>query len=235
MSADSSRSLAGIRMFKGLDEKARRSLEEKCRWRRAKSGERIVEQGSATTEVFFVVEGSVNIVNTSISGREVAFANLPAGEFFGELSAIDGEPRSATAVAAEPSLVAFMPSKLFLNVLQERVEVTFELLLRLTRMVRAGDVRIMELSTLAATQRVYAELLRMAEPDAAVPDLWVVRPLPPLREIAGRVSTTRETVARAMSQLYASDLLRRKGRNLYLMDKAKLEAFVSQATVSKSS
>ena len=235
MSADSSRSLAVIRMFKGLDDKARRTLEDKCRWRWVKTGERIVEQGSETSEVFFVVEGSVNIVNTAISGREVAFANLPAGEFFGELSAIDGEPRSATAVAAEPSLVAFMPSTLFLKVLQERVEVTFELLLRLARMVRAGDVRIMELSTLAATQRVYAELLRMAQPDAAVPSLWVVRPLPPLREIAGRVSTTRETVARAMSQLYSNGLLRRKGRNLYLMDRAKLEDFVGQTKSAKSS
>ena len=49
---------------------------------------------------------------------------------------------------------------------------------------------------------VYSELLRMAEPDTAVPDLWVIRPLPPVREIASRVSTTRETAARALAQLY---------------------------------
>jgi CRP/FNR family transcriptional regulator, cyclic AMP receptor protein len=46
-----------------------------------------------------------------------------------------------------------------------------------------------------------------------VSDLWIVRPLPPLRE----------TVVRALSQLYPNGLLRRKGRNLYLMDRAALE------------
>jgi DNA-binding GntR family transcriptional regulator len=59
-----------------------------------------------------------------------------------------------------------------------------------------------------------------------VPGLWVVRPLPPLREVASRVSTTRETVARALSQLYPTGLVTRKGRNLYLMDRDKLEQLV---------
>jgi hypothetical protein len=88
--------------------------------------------------------------------------------------------------------------------------VTFRVAKRLAEIVRLSDQRIMELSTLAATQRVYAELLRMAEPDTAVPDLWVIRPLPPVREIASRVSTTRETAARALGQLYPTGLIRRK-------------------------
>ena len=102
-------------------------------------------------------------------------------------------------------------------------EVTFKLLTRLSQMVRAGDVRIMELSTLAASNRIYAELLRMAEPDAAGTGLFVIRNLPPLREIASRVGTTRETAARAMAQIYRTDIVRRRGRNLYLLDRAALE------------
>jgi CRP/FNR family cyclic AMP-dependent transcriptional regulator len=112
-------------------------------------------------------------------------------------------------------------------VLHERAEITFRILKQLAVMVRNGDVRIMELSTLAATQRVYAELLRMAEPDAAGQSLWVIRSMPPLRDIASRVSTTRETVARALGQLYPTGLVRRKGRNLYLMDRGGLEKLVS--------
>ena len=127
-------------------------------------------------------------------------------------------------VAAESTLVAVLPSARFIELLREHGEVTFALLQRLTGMVRMGDVRIMELSTLAATQRVYAELLRMARPDAAVPSLWVIHPLPPLREIASRISTTRETVARALSQLYPTGLVRRKGKSLYIPDREKLEA-----------
>jgi CRP-like cAMP-binding protein len=221
------KTLEGIHFFADLDSSGRQELESQCRWRRYQAGQRIIDFGSETRDVFFVAEGAVSIVNFSLSGREIAFATVEAGDSFGELAAIDGRPRSASVVAIQDSLIAIMPPGAFLKVLQEKVEVTFKVLKRLSHMVRAGDVRIMELSTLAAAQRVYAELLRMARPDAAVPSLWIVQPLPPLREIASRVSTTRETAARALSQITAAGLARRKGRNLYLMDRAKLEEFVN--------
>lgn len=227
MQIDQARTLAGIHFFEGLDAAARQPIEARCRWRQIRAGQRIIDFGSDSRDVFFVIEGAVSVVNFSASGREVAFATVEAGDCFGELAAIDGRPRSASVVAIRESVVATMPSNAFLKLLQERVEVTFKVLNHLSHMVRAGDVRIMELSTLAATQRVFAELLRMAVPDAAVAGLWIVRPMPPLREIASRVSTTRETAARALSQLSSIDLLRRKGRNLYLMDRAKLEEFVN--------
>jgi len=214
------RTLSGIRLFEGLDDEEVRRLESRSRWRHFRTGETVIERGGDTRDVLFIVSGAVNIVNFSLSGREVTYATLRAGDCVGELSAIDGEPRSASVVAAEPSLLASLSAKDFLDLLQRRVEVTFRILERLAKMVRGGDIRIMELSTLAATQRVFAELLRMAEPDAAVPGLWIIHPLPPLREIASRVSTTRETVARALSQLYPSGLIRRKGRSLYIMNRA---------------
>jgi len=221
------RSLAGITLFEGLGDAERRHLEGRCHWRRYSAGETILERGGESREVLFIVEGGVNIVDYSPAGREVAYAALGAGECFGELAAIDGQPRSASVVATGETLVAILESAKFLDLLKERVEVTFRMLVRLTTMVRGGDVRIMELITLAATQRVYAELLRMAKRDTAVPDLYVIHPLPPLREVASRVSTTRETVARALSQLYPSGLIRRKGKSLYIMDRAKFAAMLA--------
>ena len=92
--------------------------------------------------------------------------------------------------------------------------------------MREGDERILEVSSLAAINRIYGELLRLAEPDEAEPDLWVVKPLPPLRELASQAATTRELVSSALSRLYPSGLIRRKGDNLYIMDRAALEALV---------
>lgn len=223
MQAEGTRRLSNIEIFTGLDDAELRRIEARCQWRYYRAGETILDRGGETREVLFIVEGAVNIVNFSLSGREVAYATLSAGDCVGELAAIDGQPRSASVVATESSLVAVLAAGPFLDLLQQRAEISFRLLRRLTHMVRIGDARIMELSTVAATQRVYAELLRMAEPDAAGTGLWVIRPLPPLREIASRVSTTRETVARALSQLYPTGLVRRKGRNLYLMDRTELK------------
>ena len=227
MAGDSARTLASIEIFQELDESVLKRLDFRCRWRRVKPGERLIDFGAESRDVYFVIEGAVSVVNFSASGREIAFATVEAGDLFGEISAIDEQPRSASVVAVGDTLIATLPAGTFVDLLRTNAEVSFRLVKRMSRVVRAGDIRIMELSTLAATQRVYAELLRMAQPDAAVAGLWIVRPLPPLREIASRVSTTRETAARALSQVYATGLMRRKGRNLYLMDKAKLEELLS--------
>ncbi len=220
------RSLAGIEILSELEPDALARLVESCRWRRYRRGERILEEGSDSRDVMFVVEGAVNILGPRDAGREVAYAVLEQGSHIGELAALDGEPRSASVVARCDSLIASMPAERFLRLLQDDGRVALKLLRNLSSRIRSGDLRIFELSTLAATQRVYAELLRRALPDAAVPDLWIVRPLPPMREIASHASTTRETVARALGALYPAGLLRRKGRNLYIMDRAALEKLV---------
>jgi len=216
-------SLENIDLFRNLPAQERSFIEARCRWLRFKRGQRILEHGSFCNEVFFVVDGSVVIVNEPIPGREVAFTTIESGNYFGEIAAIDGGPRSASVVAKESCVLACLASERFLELLQSNAGITFEVLQRLTGMIRAGDVRIVELSTLAARQRVFAELLRMAQPDAAIPGQWVVRPLPPLREIATRVSTTRETVVRAFAQLYKTGTVSRKGRNLYLLDRKAVE------------
>ena len=222
------RTLAGVELFSDVDEAERERIKNRCRWRNFRPGERILESGSDTREVFFLVLGSASAVNYSLSGREIAFATFSAGDYFGELSAIDAQPRSASIVATEECVVASLSADDFLDLLRHRVEVTFKVFQRLATMVRASDVRIMELSTLAANARVYSELLRMAKPEMAVPGLWVIHPLPPLREIASRASTTRETVNRSITQLYPTGLIRRKGRNLYVTDKAKLELIIKE-------
>ena len=217
------KSLAEIDVLESLSETDLRQLEARCKWRPYRRGQTVFDAGSPSKEVFFIAEGRVNVSTTSMSGKEVVFASFGPGDIFGELAALDGHPRSASIVAAEPTLLAVLDAQHFLDLLEGHAKVTVKVLQNLARMVRMGDIRIIEFSTLGAAQRVYAELLRMAMPDAAVVGQWVVRPLPPLRQIASRVATTRETVARAMAQIYAADLVRRKGRNLYLMDRAKLE------------
>jgi len=223
---DASRRLGDFSLLEELTEQEKRGIEQRCHKRTYSRNETILDKGSQSREVFFVLKGSVSVITFSPAGREVTLAAVKGGDFFGELAAIDGQPRSASVSAIEKTEIAIMPPDLFNELVRTRAIVSFRLLERLARMVRASGLRILELSTLQAAQRVYAELLRMAQPDAAVPGLWVVRPLPPMHEIASMTSTTRETVNRAISQLYPSGLLKRKGRNLYIMERNKLEDIV---------
>ena len=218
--------LASIRAFADLPEPDLIRIDRNASWRRYRRGEQILGRDNGCRDVYFVVEGTVDIVNYSLSGREIGYGSLPAGSFFGELSAIDGEPRSAACVADSDCLIAAIPAGIFNGLLRQYPEVAMEVLNQLARVVRSCDERIMDLATLGAVQRVEQELLRMARQDPAAPGLWSVYPVPTQQDIARRAATTRETVARVLSQLESRGMILRKGKTLYVKDRAKLEQAV---------
>jgi CRP/FNR family cyclic AMP-dependent transcriptional regulator len=227
----SARSLRGIKLFECLSDPELKAVESQCRFRSYAKAETLLDRGGLTREVFFVLKGAAAAVTFSPAGREVTLGIIRSGDMFGELAAIDQEPRSATVTAMEATDVAIMSAEVFRDLLMKHAPMAFGVLQRLANIVRRTGIRIMELATLQAAQRVYAELLRMAKPDVAVPGLWVVRPLPPMHEIASLTGTTRETVNRAISQLYPTGLLKRKGRNLFIMERDKLMEIVQSLQV----
>ena len=215
-------SLAGIDVLAGVESEYLASVERRCTWRRFKNGEQILDRNSDSRDVLFVVEGSVQIVNFSSSGREIAYATVREGGYFGELAAIDGGPRSAAAVAQGKCTLALISPQVFHELLQRHPQISIEVMLRLAKIIRTCDERIMDLSTLGAVQRVYLELLRLSEQDPVVPDMWVIYPMPTQSAIAARASTTRETVARVIGQLAQDDLVMKKDKSLYLKDREEL-------------
>ncbi len=215
--------LARVRLLQHLTPDELADIERQSRWRRYAANEQILDRDSTARDVFLVVEGRVEVVNYSLSGREVAFGQVRAGGYFGELSAIDGQPRSATIIALEESLVLIVPPDVFTTMLTHTPNAALQVLRRLAHIIRTADDRIMDLSTLKAVQRVYVELLRLAKrEDENGP--WLIKPMPTQREIARRASTSRETVARVVSQLAKGNVLARNGRTVEITDKARLTA-----------
>ena len=216
-------SLANIRLVSQLSLDALARLEKQCRWRRYAANEQILDRDDDNRDVLLVVQGSVRVVNYSLSGREVSYAIIPQGGYFGELAAIDGLPRSASVVAAEKCLLATISPQTFVGLLRDSPDVTFDVLKRLARIIRICDDRIMDLTTLGAVQRVYVELLRMAKPDPAGTDALAIFPMQTHKDIAARAGTTRETVARVISQLTAGNIVERRGKALYIVGKQRLK------------
>lgn len=217
------RSLAGVRLLANLPPDELSTVEQRCRWWGFAPGEQIIDNDSDNRDVFFVVSGQVRIVNFSPSGRKIAFATIEPGSYFGELSAIDGQRRSDNVVAVTDCELASVSPATFLKLLVKHPLVAISVLQRLATIVGVSDDRFMDLSMLRAVQRVYIELLRLTQPDPAVKNLWVIRPMLSHSEIASRASTTRETVARVLGQLAHAGILERKHRALYIRDKDKLE------------
>ena len=111
---------------------------------------------------FFVDEGQVRVVNYSISGREITLDDIGPGGHFGELAAIDGQPRSASVMALTGCSVAIMQQEHFLELVNENPSVALKVMRGLASIIRNSTERIMDLSTLAANNRVQADLLRQA-------------------------------------------------------------------------
>lgn len=89
---------------------------------------RRIRSGSDNHDVYFVIEGRVRVVNCWQVGREISFQDLEAGECFGELSAIDQRPRSASVVALVDTLLASLPSRTFLDLLVKYPDVALALM-----------------------------------------------------------------------------------------------------------
>jgi CRP-like cAMP-binding protein len=216
--------LGEIRLLGSLSAAELASVGQRCRWRRYKAGEQILDRDSETRDVLFIAQGRIRVVNYAASGREIAFAVVEAGGHVGELSALDGEARSATLVAVTDCTIASLSAEAFGELLERDASIAVALLRHLSKIIRTGDERIAELSVLGAVQRVYRELLRLAEPDPSDPNAWRIVELPTQHDIASRVGATRETVARALGQILTAGVVQRRGRILLIRDREMLEA-----------
>ena len=117
MSKSADKSLRGIQLFVNLPPEEVTALESRCKWNTYPAGGQILERDSDNRDVYFVVSGSVRIVNFSTSGREIALATVDEGSFFGELSAVDGQRRSANVVAVTDCAVASITPAVFSRLL----------------------------------------------------------------------------------------------------------------------
>jgi CRP-like cAMP-binding protein len=218
--------LARIRLLARLNESALRSLERRCRWQRFTAHEQIIDHDSDSRDVYFVVEGRVRVVNYSLSGREITFDEIDAGRYFGEFAALDGQPRSANVVALTDTLVASITPDTFLNLLTEHPDMAVVVMQELAKLIRVSTDRIMDLSTLGAHNRVHSELLREARANSRADNTAVISPIPVHGDVASRVSTTRETVARVFGDLTKQGVIRRDKNELVVLDLGRLEQLV---------
>src|SRR3954468_12717636 len=123
---DISRRLGDFSLREELGAADKRALEQRCHKRTYSRNETILDKGSQSREVFFVLKGSVSVITFSPAGREVTLAAVKAGDFFGELAAIDAQPRSASVSAIEKTEIAIMPPEMFLEVIRGHPTVAFQ-------------------------------------------------------------------------------------------------------------
>ncbi len=226
--SDEAKTLRWVEGFKALSPSDIERASAQCHWRWYEPEERILSQEDRTTDVFFIVQGRVRITNYSPDGSEVSFRDMGIGEIFGELAAIDGLPRSASAVALSDALLASTSAPTYWRLLEAHPALTRHCLIRLARLVRALSDRVVEFGTLRVRDRICAELLRLAAQPSGREGLWEIGRMPTHAELASRVATHREAVTRVLHKLELDGTIRREGRKLILADPAGLRSALEE-------
>ncbi len=158
-------------------------------------------EGDRSHSVYVCLEGEIRVFVTLPSGRELVMGRKHPGEAFGELSAIDARPRSASAVAIEPSLVVHMPGEQFLDELHHEPDLAFAVLRSLTAQLRLANARLRARSSDTALVRCGHMLVELSSLKLRH-DRHADRIELPISQsdIAEWIGATRESTARALAQ-----------------------------------
>ena len=207
--------LRKVPIFSDLSDSDLEKISSKMISRIYEKGKMILLEESEGETFFIILSGVVKVTRLSDDGREVILAILGESDFFGEMSLLDGEGRSANIVANEKSEVVTLSRRDFLDCLQKYPKIAIALLEELAVRLRKSDHHIESLSLSDSEQRIGITLIRLAEELGTIKQGDVnVKNLPFQQDLANMAGTSRETVSRTLKLLESKNLLKRDGRNL---------------------
>lgn len=224
----SSLGLQHIALLQGLSADRLDQLAQRCQWKSLPAGTPVLLRSERKSEVYFLVSGALRVTSYAANGRQVTFRDPQEGEHFGDIAAIDGQPRSADVVTLRPSVVASLDRGAFLELLRDEPVVGERVMRGLAALVRQLSERVIDLSTLGVQNRVHAELLRLARGAGVADNRSRLEPVPTHAELASRISTNREQVTRELNALRREGLLVKEGKALVVADVARLTALVGE-------
>ena len=186
-------------------------------------GDTILERGQHDKSVYFIISGCAHVLNYSSSGRAVTYASAAEGEMFGEMAAIDNQPRSAWVCAITFCKLIRISEEIFMNFVRDNPNFAMSVLRKLSSNLRELDKRLINILSLGAEQRLCIEIISMAEPDPEVPGRYRVLDMPTHSIFANLIGSSRETVSQILSRLKTECLITLSDKGLEISDRKKLE------------
>ena len=209
--------LESVPIFSDLSKSDLTKISDRMTHRKFTKNQMILLEDDLGQTFFVIATGSVKITRLSDDGREVILAMLGEADFFGEMSLLDGDGRSANVVALEASEVLTLARNEFLDILEKYPKISISLLEELTNRLRKSDQQIESLSLSDVEQRIGITLIRLAEELGTIKQGSVkIKNLPFQQDIANMAGTSRETVSRTFKLLEEKGLLSRQGRQLVI-------------------
>ncbi len=195
-----------------------------------RKGETLFAEGDPSSSVYACRSGRLKVSVSTPTGEELVLGWKDAGEGFGELSALDGGPRSARITAVVDSELAVLGRADFMDALRRAPDVAVGVLVELSAHLRRANARV----TARRSERIPVRVAqRLVELTAQVRrhgggggpvELQITQ-----EDLAGWIGATRESTARALADLRRRELIETGRGRIVVLDAAGLESAVADA------
>ena len=205
-------------LFEGIEPRVIRDLVARGIVHRYRRNTYLFHQGDEAPDVFFLVEGRVEISSLSAGGQRQLHTTIDQPQFFGELGVLGDMPRTAAALALDETAAWVVAADVFLRFLSDEPTASRSLLRVLARQVQSHEAFVDDLLFLDLKGRVAKRLLQLVSPslDDLPEDGAVLPSIVTHADLASLCGGSRENVTRILSDFQRRGLLERDGRRFVL-------------------
>jgi CRP/FNR family cyclic AMP-dependent transcriptional regulator len=211
-------SLLGCRFFDRLERADRAHIAQFCEGRCYRADTEIIRHGDTSRDVFFILSGQVDARLLTSKGKDLIFQELGRGEMFGELAAIDGEPRSMSVLSRVETSVIRISGPNFKDIVARIPSLAELIMLRLCALSRYLCVRLEEVLAYSVPDQIRLEVIRIVSKHPSVNGAVTIEPAPTHEEIARRLGTNREQVTRVMGDFAKRGVIIQTRQSWYIAD-----------------
>ncbi len=183
----------------------------------------IINEDDKGGSVYFILKGQVNVTGYSSRGREIWYGKLGPGHIFGEMAALRDGLRTASVIAAEETTTAIITKATFLSILEKHPDISLWLLKELAQRLDNTTNQLYERVALNMATRLCGHVLSRCAEEPGVNGEYKVSPNLVLAQLARQLNTDRENISRAISDLVKDGIVRRDGRQLFVLSRTALE------------
>jgi CRP/FNR family transcriptional regulator, cyclic AMP receptor protein len=212
--------LAQVKLLDSLPEETVFRLSTQLSERRFSRREVVIAKDQVRPELGFLIEGRLQGVDFTVDGRSAGLYFVEPGDFFGELSVIDGLPPAEHVIAAAKSVAVFLEAEAARRLILDTPLLAQRVMLRLSSRGREVTAQRTLLSLPNPVQRLCVQLMQLAQPGTG--DVMSIDPAPTHQELAIMINASRETVTRAFQGLALKEAIQRNGTALLILRQALL-------------
>ncbi len=203
--------LKSVNLFAGLSDQALTELEKLSVSRKYPKNTILFMEGDESSHLYIIKKGKVRVSVANEDGQQLILNYMSEGEYFGELSLIDGQLRSATATTVTDAEFIAVSRSSFQQLLKGNPEFLMQVTTEVVKRVRDLTESVRDLALLDVYGRVSNVLEKLSDETGRIDNPKVTH-----QDIASMVGSSREMVSRIMKQLVIGGYIEQKSQYLQI-------------------